>query len=121
MISLSSRTRAPGNHRCAGRALILIKHSYGAFVFRGAIIRPETRPASAELVVAVEPGNDVRPDVAMRLPPDENAKMLQNDAGFARIFDDLRVRYWHGVDARFDRGQRRDLISRVDDDKRGNG
>jgi superfamily I DNA/RNA helicase len=30
-----------------------------------------------DLFVALEPGDDFRPDTRMRLPPDQNAKMLQ--------------------------------------------
>lgn len=46
--------------------------------------------------------------------------MLQSDAHFTRIFDDLRFLYRHLVEKMLDGIERRYLVGRVDDGKYGN-
>src|SRR5215472_13595821 len=45
--------------------------------------------------------------------------MLQNDTGFARIFQDFRIAGWDLIEKGLDGGKRRYLICRVDDCEQG--
>jgi hypothetical protein len=90
---------------CSNRALILIKFPCRFLLSRDTINRPELSSGNGELAVVLEPRDDFRPYARMRLPPDQDTKMLQT-SNFAWIFDDLRVLYRHSVKARLNRCQR---------------
>jgi len=70
--------------------------------------------------MGVEPGNDLRPHSLVGLASDQDAEMLQTDAEFTPIFDDLHILGRGRVKVRLDRGHGCNLIGNIDDRKRGN-
>ena len=45
--------------------------------------------------MGIEPGDDFRPDLGMRLASDQNGEVLQSDAGLLRELENAHIAYRH--------------------------
>ncbi len=72
---------------------------------------PPDRPSAMRR----QPSDDVRPDTRVSLPSYKNSEVLQCNADLAGVFDERDILGRQRIKERFNRGERCNLVRRVDD------
>ena len=63
----------------------------------------------------MQPGDNLRPDLRVRLPANEDREMLEPDTDLACMLNEVDVPFLHGIDEWPNRRGRGDLVGGIDD------